>query len=121
MNRRNQLKQTYYQETIHLNDRPYGLLDIGDGPCKIILVVEITEDDYSTDKVSGRSLVFDISKAWGRDILALTEDDLAQLTDDIHLLLDVFWLDCVVFDTTLDGLDLSFIERRLAVRQCSEI
>ncbi|WP_394150680.1 hypothetical protein [Vibrio maritimus] len=121
MSSRYTLRQTYYQESIHLNDRPYGLLDIGDGPCKVILVAGINEAEYSTNSELGRRIIIDISKAWGHDIQAMTEQDFEQLTDDIHLLLDVFWLDCVVFDTTLDGLDLSFIESRLAVRQCNEV
>lgn len=119
MNSRSSLRQTYYQESIHLNDRPYDLLDIGDGSCKMILVAEINEAEYRTDSELGRRIVIDISKAWGKDILALSTSDFEQLADDIHLLLDVFWLDSVVFDTTLAGLDLSYIERRLAVRQCT--
>ncbi len=117
MNCRNPLRQTYYQESIHLNARPYDLLDIGDGPCKMLLVAEINEAEYRADSELGRIMVIDISKAWGKDILALSISDFEQLADDIHLLLDVFWLDCVVFDTTLTGLDLSYIERRLSVRQ----
>ncbi|MCF4173159.1 hypothetical protein [Vibrio sp. McD22-P3] len=121
MSSRHPLRQTYYQESIHLNDRPYGLLDIGDGACKVILVAGINEADYSKNAKLGRRIIIDISKAWGHGSQLLTKQELEQLADDIHLLLDVFWLDCVIFDTTLDGLDLSFIEKRLAVRQCGEI
>jgi hypothetical protein len=120
MSNRHPLSQPYYQESIHLNDRPYGLLDIGDGSCKVILVTGINEADYSKGTKLGRRIIIDISESWGYESHLLAKQDLEQLADDLRLLLDVFWLDCVVFDTTLDGLDLSFIENRLTAHHTGD-
>ncbi|WP_112480206.1 hypothetical protein [Vibrio variabilis] len=119
MSDKNPLRQNDYQESICLNNRPYCLLDIGDGPCTIVLVTSIDEHKTNAKPDTGRKILFDISESWGHDPEKLRAGDIELLSNDIHLLLDVFWLNKVEFDTTVAGLDLSSITKRLTACRCS--
>ncbi|CAM4135529.1 hypothetical protein VIAG107301_00235 [Vibrio agarivorans] len=97
-----------YRNKIYLNDRPYNVIDVGEGECKIYLVAGV-QNNYvreMTRLYHGRIIFIDISMAWGYGLRELSEESLSLLTQDIHLLFDVFWLDHVSVDCPIKDFDM---------------
>lgn len=120
MNLSQMLNEERYQTTIYLNDRPYDVLDIGEGSCLIIIVINfrlyIKEhiNTYSNQRV----IVVDIEKMLHCDIDG--EGTVEQLlADDLHLLLDVFWLEEVEFKSEVSGIKMDIINKIVNVRNYS--
>lgn len=80
-----------------LNDRPYRILDVGEGECHIHLVSVSRNEALSDLKAArcsqrSRVLIVDTSLSWGKCLEVLSQEQVEALATDIHLLMDVFWL-----------------------------
>jgi hypothetical protein len=106
--------------TIHLNDRPYRICDLGEGDCYIVVCFAPTVADlseiYSVKYAHApRLLVVDTSTYWRTSICNMEESDLDILASDVHLLADIYWLDEVHVD--LDDEDNYLLTRLKAELQ----
>ncbi|GIU13517.1 MULTISPECIES: hypothetical protein [unclassified Shewanella] len=84
--------------TIYLNDRPYRLLDVGEGECQLMIVDakeagSLYELGLFDPSESRRAVILDTSLAWASDLAALPCRHIAKIVEDVHLLIDVYWLD----------------------------
>ena len=84
--------------TIYLNDRKYRICDIGEGRCTFVIGycrgVESLHDCFLNKPVIQERCIFiDISCSWGSEFESLSDIDSQTVTDDIHLLADIYWLD----------------------------
>ncbi|WP_394243794.1 hypothetical protein [Vibrio astriarenae] len=97
-----------YQNKIYLNDRPYHILDTGEGPCCAHLVDSIAgrETEVLQANDDKRNIYIDLSLAWGKNVASLPSEQLEYLTEDIHLLLDVFWLEELTIHSCIDELNM---------------
>ncbi len=114
------LKSEQYQTKIYLNDRPYEVLDFGEGNSLIIIVGNIKESacKYLNGNITKRVILIDAS--WIIHNQAHDRQELERkLTDDIHLLIDVFWLEDVEVKSEIKGLGTAKIEEMLRLRRCS--
>lgn len=97
--------------TTHLNDRPYRIVDAGEGDCYLFIIDGSDTrslSDLMLDSNCGnnRKLIVDISLAQANDIEKLSAKDIEEIGKDIHLLIDIYWLDKVhiCVDKKLDSL-----------------
>lgn len=113
-------KQDKYQSTIYLNDRPYDVLDMGEGRCSIVLVEDIDDylDDLSNPPINNRIILVDVSKMLVRQING-TESIESLLAKDLHLLFDVFWLEEVDVRSEVSSLKMSEIYSVVSIRNYS--
>ncbi len=109
--------ENQYKKTIYLNDRPYDVLDVGEGRC--LVVVQNNNELTRTRGVSStrhcRTIYVDISRLWlihSEQVSSLEE----YLESDLHLLFDVFWLEKIDFKSELKGVDLDKVQRMVALR-----
>ncbi|CAH7328129.1 conserved hypothetical protein [Vibrio chagasii] len=113
-------KQDKYQSTIYLNDRPYDVLDMGEGRCSIIIVEDIDDylDNLSNPPIKNRIILVDVSKMliWQTNGTELIESLLAK---DLHLLFDVFWLEEVDVRSEVPSLKMSEIYSVVSIRNYS--
>ncbi|AYO09242.1 hypothetical protein D0784_07350 [Vibrio campbellii] len=120
MNSNLALEEERYQTTIYLNDRPYKVLDIGEGECIINIVSGI--EDYlitvSRFPQNQRVIIVDIA-----DVLNGEQQDSATieraLANDLHLLFDVFWLEEVKIHSEIDSLNMNAIYDVVRIRDYS--
>ncbi|QLE87414.1 hypothetical protein FLM48_21460 [Shewanella sp. Scap07] len=109
------LNESQYQATLYLNDRPYNVLDIGEGHCLIIIVDDI--DQYLSRQPTllqgQRIIIVDISKVLHRNKLYIVEQCLIR---DLHLLLDVFWLEEVEIKNEVNHIKIDALYRITAIR-----
>ncbi|NOH65615.1 hypothetical protein [Vibrio rotiferianus] len=120
MNSNLALEEERYQTTIYLNDRPYKVLDIGEGECIINIVSGI--EDYlitvSRFPQNQRVIIVDIA-----DVLNGEQQDSATieraLANDLHLLFDVFWLEEVKIHSEIDSLNMDAIYDVVRIRDYS--
>lgn len=120
MNSNLTLEEERYQTTIYLNDRPYKVLDIGEGECIINIVSGI--EDYlipvSRFPQNQRVIIVDIA-----DVLNGEQQDSATieraLANDLHLLFDVFWLEEVKIHSEIDSLNMNAIYDVVRIRDYS--
>lgn len=108
-----------YQNKIYLNDRPYHILDTGEGPCWVYLVGSIASletEDFKTND-DRRSIYIDLSLAWGKDVASLPSEQLEYLTEDIHLLLDVFWLEELTIRSCIEELNMEKVFSIIRLRE----
>lgn len=119
MNIASMLTSKRYQSSIYLNDRPYYVLDIGEGDCTIILVDNVKEWMKVTTYESSecRYIIVDISKTLAASALQDRTQISKILTDDLHLLLDVFLLEQVQVKSVVEDVDITFIEKLVAFRE----
>ncbi|RJG47535.1 hypothetical protein [Motilimonas pumila] len=119
MNILNSLDQGFYQTKIHLNDRPYRITDHGEGKSQLLLVN--SPNQHALLKLltgyEQRVILVDLSLAWGHKLDKLSQADLAELCDDIHLLIDIFWLDDLQLESSIDGLNIDLIQDLLLSRR----
>lgn len=113
-------KQEKYQATIYLNDRPYNVLDFGEGRCSIIIVEDIDKHLVRLDNVliNNRIILVDVSKVLveprnGKDTVEYL------LAKDLHLLFDVFWLEEVDVRSEVPSLKMSEIYNVVSIRNYS--
>ncbi|WP_050620815.1 hypothetical protein [Vibrio coralliirubri] len=113
-------KQDKYQSTIYLNDRPYDVLDMGEGRCSIIIVEDIDDylDNLSNPPIKNRIILVDVSKMliWQTNG---TESIESLLAKDLHLLFDVFWLEAVDVRSEVPSLKMSEIYSVVSIRNYS--
>ncbi|WP_087016387.1 hypothetical protein [Thaumasiovibrio subtropicus] len=84
-----------YELNIYINDRPYMIADLGRGECTIFLVDSTNTSDHRS-LVAGeieRAIIVDASLAWQNCVAMLSADELFDLVSDIHLLVDIYWLE----------------------------
>lgn len=120
MNSNLALEEERYQTTIYLNDRPYKVLDIGEGECIINIVSGI--EDYlitvSRFPQNQRVIIVDIA-----EVLNGEQQDSATieraLANDLHLLFDVFWLEEVKIHSEIDSLNMNAIYDVVRIRDYS--
>lgn len=117
MNLSKMLKEDRYQSTIYLNDRPYEVLDIGEGKCLIVMVDSIKAylERNKTLRLKQRLILVDISKV----IQQTAEEQVAldrQLAIDLHLLFDVFWLGEVEIHSELNHINMRAIYDVVRIR-----
>ncbi|WP_282066772.1 hypothetical protein [Vibrio rotiferianus] len=120
MNSNLALEEERYQTTIYLNDRPYKVLDIGEGECIINIVSGI--EDYlitvSPFPQNQRVIIVDIA-----EVLNGEQQDSATieraLANDLHLLFDVFWLEEVKIHSEIDSLNMNAIYDVVRIRDYS--
>lgn len=114
------LNEEHYQTTIYLNDRPYEVLDIGEGDCLIVIVNSISDfiEQGSLQSHSRRFVIVDISKVV-TDSLYNVETVEQFLVSDLHLLLDVFWLSDVEIKSKVGCICMDSIDHMLKVRSYS--
>ena len=120
MNSNLALEEERYQTTIYLNDRPYKVLDTGEGECIIKIVSGI--EDYlipvSRFPQNQRVIIVDIA-----DVLNGEQQDSATieraLANDLHLLFDVFWLEEVKIHSEIDSLNMNAIYDVVRIRDYS--
>lgn len=89
---------------VYLHDRCYQILDVGDGDCLIRLidtqqfsqVMACANEQLQT----GERLIYIAVPFWqsGIDITQISIEDSITLAKDLHLLIDIFWLDEVRID-----------------------
>jgi len=114
------LIEEHYQTTIYLNDRPYRVLDIGEGECSIVIVS--CEEDYlkAMTRLSPiqRIMIVDIS-----ELLSCEKKDMVMLekalANDLHLLFDVFWLEEVKIHSEVSNLNMNAIYDVVRIRNHS--
>ncbi|EMJ3465130.1 TPA: hypothetical protein P0E21_000046 [Vibrio harveyi] len=114
------LVEQRYQTTIYLNDRPYKVLDMGEGECMITLVSGI--EDYFTKLTrfspNKRSIIVDVSEVLNcepQDRRTLEK----ALANDLHLLFDVFWLEEVKIHSEVSNLNMNAIYDVVRIRNYS--
>ncbi|AUW05145.1 hypothetical protein C1N51_16370 [Vibrio campbellii] len=120
MNSNLTLEEERYQTTIYLNNRPYKVLDTGEGECIINIVSGI--EDYlitvSRFPQNQRVIIVDIA-----DVLNGEQQDSATieraLANDLHLLFDVFWLEEVKIHSEIDSLNMNAIYDVVRIRDYS--
>lgn len=83
---------------LYLNDRPYRVLDVGEGECQLMILSANGADSLSELRLAEASeghriLVVDASLAWEHESTALPCGHLPEIAADIHLLIDVYWLE----------------------------
>lgn len=121
MNSNLSLEENHYQTTIYLNDRPYKVLDTGEGECTINIVSGI--EDYlmtvSLFPQNQRVMIVDIS-----GVLNDEQQDSATiervLANDLHLLFDVFWLEEVKVHSEVKNLNMNAIYDVVRIRNYSQ-
>ncbi|KDN28985.1 hypothetical protein VFDL14_22500 [Vibrio fortis] len=114
------LIEEHYQTTIYLNDRPYRVLDMGEGECSIIIVS--CEEDYLKAMIRlspiQRVIIVDIS-----GLLNCEHQDTGMLekalANDLHLLFDVFWLEEVKVHSEVSNLNMNAIYEVVRIRNHS--
>ncbi|WP_394131391.1 hypothetical protein [Shewanella maritima] len=118
MNIEKSLKEDYGQKKVYLHDRPYHVFDVGEGLCNVVLVNKTGAEEIEriTIELNGRLIIVDIAPAWGNSVLNMTKEQLDQLAEDIHLLVDIFWLEEVNFENRVSDLDAEPIYQVLKVR-----
>jgi len=84
--------------TTYLNDRPYRVLDTGEGDCHLFIVYatskeSLTELELICPIESNRTVIMDLSLAWNGCINTLAQEHLTEISADIHLLVDIYWLE----------------------------
>lgn len=120
MNSNFDLVEQRYQTKIYLNDRPYKVLDMGEGECSITIVCDIEEYLTKATRFSTnhRSIIVDIS-----EVLSDEQQDDGRvettLASDLHLLFDVFWLDEVTIHSEVSNLNMSAIYDVVRIRNYS--
>jgi len=121
MNSNLSLEENHYQTTIYLNDRPYKVLDTGEGECTINIVSGI--EDYlmtvSRFPQNQRVMIVDIS-----GVLNDEQQDSATiervLANDLHLLFDVFWLEEVKVHSEVKNLNMNAIYDVVRIRNYAQ-
>lgn len=121
MNSNLSLEENHYQTTIYLNDRPYKVLDTGEGECTINIVSGI--EDYlmtvSLIPQNQRVMIVDIS-----GVLNDEQQDSATiervLANDLHLLFDVFWLEEVKVHSEVKNLNMNAIYDVVRIRNYAQ-
>ena len=121
MNSNLSLEENHYQTTIYLNDRPYKVLDTGEGECTINIVSGI--EDYlmtvSRFPQNQRVMIVDIS-----GVLNDEQQDSVTiervLANDLHLLFDVFWLEEVKVHSEVKNLNMNAIYDVVRIRNYSQ-
>lgn len=111
------LFEKQYKKTIYLNDRPYDVLDVGEGQCLVVILnnIELKQARGVVSAKHCRTIYVDISRLWltySQQLSCLEE----YLKDDLRLLFDVFWLGKVEFKSELDGVVLDKVHRMVALR-----
>ncbi|KOO15424.1 hypothetical protein AKJ18_10540 [Vibrio xuii] len=106
------LFEQHYKKTIYLNDRPYDVLDVGEGQCLVVVQNnnELTQTRGANSTRQCRTIYVDISRLWlihSGQMSSLEE----YLESDLHLLFDVFWLEKIDFKSELKGIDLDKVQR----------
>ncbi|ABZ77410.1 hypothetical protein Shal_2860 [Shewanella halifaxensis HAW-EB4] len=84
--------------TTYLNDRPYRILDMGEGGCYLFIVSTVNNEplkelEWIPHIEKSRTVIMDLSLAWNAPIETLTQKHLMQISSDIHLLVDIYWLE----------------------------
>lgn len=101
-------------ERIDLNGRTYTILDIGEGPCRILIVEDLLLWMSTIDLPTSRVLVVDASM-----VLTDTTCDsqrARQIAGDMHLLMDIYWLEEVTIKCEIQNLDTAFIREMMGQR-----
>lgn len=117
MNLSNLLREDQYQSTIYLNDRPYEVLDIGEGKCKIMIVdcIKSYLEQHKCVYLEQRLILVDVSKSLR--ISSCDDSTLdRQLASDLHLLFDVFWLGEIELVSELSNININTIYDVVRVR-----
>ncbi len=119
MNQSVLLRADEYQRTIYLNDNPYEAMDVGEGDCHVVLVKNI--DNYlGSNKFVGkccRFILVDISYVIKQNSHNMVEVE-NILINDLHLLLDVFWLDEVHISCEVKYLNMTKLFELAKYRTC---
>ncbi|BCN26204.1 hypothetical protein [Vibrio alfacsensis] len=111
------LTEERYQRTIYLNDRPYDVLDIGEGKCSIVIVLDLPEyvANNEAPHVNQRTIIVDVSKIQNHESLKKwTTEEI--LMEDLRLLFDVFWLDDVEVRSEVDSINISKVQNVVKAR-----
>ncbi|MGF1696197.1 hypothetical protein L4D20_14195 [Vibrio kyushuensis] len=91
-------------EDIFLNQRCYKIFDEGEGIAVLYLHHNHAQQNYIVDAIIAvasehtRVICLDVSDVWSTNINELSSMQLRQLTDDIHLLVDIYWLEDVIIE-----------------------
>ncbi|MGR5145943.1 hypothetical protein ACQKP8_05295 [Photobacterium alginatilyticum] len=114
------LKEERYQKTIYLNNRPYDVLDIGEGKCTVIIVKSIREyiERNNNFQLNQRVIIVDVSKAiddYPENITSVGQ----LLANDLHLLFDVFWLEEVEVKSEVESINMDAIYKVVSIRNDS--
>ncbi len=119
MNIRKILDNERYHSTIYLNDRPYTVLDVGEGKCHVILVNNINNyvnmGNHRT--ANRRVIILDVSNVINEDNMGI--ESVEQLANDFHLLLDVFWLEEVELKSEIIGVNVESLHHVIKLRDYS--
>lgn len=114
------IEEQHYQTTIYLNDRPYKVMDVGEGECTITIVSNIEDYIATITRFSPnkRSIIVDVSEALNSENQD-TETLEKVIANDLHLLFDVFWLEEVKIQSDVSNLNMSAIYNVVRIRNYS--
>ncbi|MDC5813388.1 hypothetical protein [Vibrio europaeus] len=115
------LKEERYQKTIYLNDRPYDVLDVGEGGCQVMIVSSINQymEVNRNNHINERVIVIDISKVIN-EYGELSEPIENFLVNDLHLLFDV-WLEEVEIKSDVGCINMTPIYKVVEKRNHSQL
>ncbi len=110
------------ESTLYLNDRPYCVLDIGDGECIVVIVTNIPRylEKNSLLSQKGRFIVVDVSESI-KDVYPGISTTIHQLAKDLHLLLDVFWLEDVQIESEVEHVNMDPVFNMVSIRNSSKL
>lgn len=113
------LNNERYHSTIYLNDRPYAVLDVGEGKCHVILVNNINAyiSMGNHRAVNRRVIILDVSNVINENDMSV--ESIEHLANDFHLLLDVFWLDEVELKSEVIGVNMESLHHVIKLRDYS--
>ncbi len=114
------IEEQHYQTTIYLNDRPYKVMDVGEGECTITIVSNIEDYIATITRFSPnqRSIIVDVSEALNSE--SQDAETLEKvIANDLHLLFDVFWLEEVKIHSDVSNLNMSAIYNVVRIRNYS--
>jgi len=117
MNLSKMLKEDRYQSTIYLNDRPYVVLDVGEGKCRIVIVdcIKSYLEQHKCVHMKQRLILVDVSKVI--HISGCDDSELDRLlASDLHLLFDVFWLGEIELVSELSNININSIYDVVRIR-----
>jgi len=83
-------------QRVILNNNPYRMCDLGEGKCLLIITSVSHIDSLTTVYTKHcvqRLIVLDTSVTWPVPMDYFTHIEMAQIIDDISLLLDIYWLE----------------------------
>lgn len=113
-------KDQQLQTTLYFNDRPYRVLDIGEGTGVLVIVDNIPKymEKYGLCWQNKRLILVDVF-----EVIQKSDDGaesiIQKLTEDLHLLLDVFWLEDVQIESEVEYIDMAPVFSMVNIRNSS--